>query len=44
MSNVNSLKVLEKYMGIGPPVAVLIMVDYMQPLASEALQQKLSIC
>lgn len=39
--NVNSLKGLDKYMEIGSPVAVLIMADHMQPLAQEALQQKL---
>lgn len=39
--NVKSLKGLDKYMGIGPPVAVVIMVNYVQPLAQEALQQTL---
>lgn len=40
MSNVNNPKGLHRFVEIGPPVAHLIMVDCMQPLAQQALPQK----
>lgn len=40
MSDVNNPKGLHKFVGISPPVADLIMVDCMQPLAQQALPKK----
>lgn len=41
MSNVSNPKELHKFVRIAPPpVADLIMVDYVQPLALQALTQK----
>lgn len=40
MSDGNNPIRLHKFVGIGPPVADLVMLDHMQPLAQQALPQK----